>query len=252
MSGTPIEIPHRHLTPDEVLAHDDLYSEAQTLGGDAEPRLVREGGISFGRPVVLPLSLDHFPAVVKRRPGIRHRTFALISFPFDLDQLEGARRYVEASYRVELNIPDSVAGSLWPTLITNAVEVERSRTFTVGADLSLGAIEGAPSFEFEGGRTFRYTELQPVLTSFGAGQSHFSWTFTARPGQSLYAGSRWVFAVLDMPAATPTVLGDFVGEVKVARRRLGEFETAKTRPCRKPFRLQLRDGDVHVPPLGET
>lgn len=145
-----------------------------------------------------------------------------------------------------------MAGSLWPTLITNAVEVERSRTFTVGADLTLGAIDGAPAVEFESGRTFRYTELQPVLTSFGIGQSHFSWTFTAQPGNSLHPGGRQVFAILDLPIGTPTVLGTLVGEVNVARRRLGVFEPIQTRPCRTPFRLQLRDGIVQIPPIAES
>lgn len=81
-----------------MLAHHDLYSAAQTLGVDQEPRLVREGGISFGRPVVFPLSFDDFPEIVRRRPGILTRAFALIMFPFDLDELDGARRYVEARY----------------------------------------------------------------------------------------------------------------------------------------------------------
>jgi hypothetical protein len=251
LSGDPIEIPDRRLTSDEILAHDDLYSEVQTLGEDSAPRTVREGGISFGRLNLYELSLDDFPELVRRRPGVRTRAFALLEFPFDLDELSGPRRYTEARYRIELNTPDAIASSLWPTLVTTTAEVERSRTFGVQADLSLGALDGAPGLEFTVGRTFRYTDIRPVLTSFGAGRSVFSWTFTAQEGQPLVPSGRRVFAIIELPAGTPTLLGDLIGEVIVARKRLGVFEPIETRPCRRPFRLQLADGTVTLGALAE-
>lgn len=251
MSDTVHEIPDRRLTADEVFVRDGLYSEAQTLGDDPTPRTVREGGIAFGRPVVYPLALDDFPELVRRRPAVRTRSFFLLELPFDLEELSAARRYTEARYSVELNTPDAVATSLWPVLVTTPTEVEKSRTFGVQADLSLGALPGAPSAEFSTGRTFRYVELRPLVTSFGGGQATFSWTFTAQDGQPLVPSGRRVFAVVDLPAATPAVLGTFVAEVIVARRRLGVYESLDVRPSRRPFRLQLTDGAITLRSLGE-
>ena len=251
MTDTLREIPDRRMSADEVFAHDDLYSEAQTLDDDPRPRPVREGGISFGRPGVDPLDLDDFPDYVRRRPAIRSRSFALLELPFDLDELDGARRYVRARYRVDLNTPDAVARSLWPELVTTAVEVERSRSFGLQADLTLGAVPGAPSAEFSAGRTFRYTELRPLVASFGVGRSAFSWTFTAQEGQPLFPSGRRVFAVIDVPAGTPAVLGTFVAEVEVARRRLGVWTSPDIPPRGRPFRLQLTDGSITLRSLGE-
>jgi hypothetical protein len=251
VNDATVDVPDRPLTADEAFAHDELYSEAQTLGDEATPRAVREGGITFGRPTVYPLDLDDFPELVRRRPAVRTRTFALIEFPFDLDELSGPRRYTEARFRVELNTPDAVATSLWPVLVTTPVEVETSRTFGVQADLSLGALTGAPSAEFSAGRTFRYTDLRPVVTSFGAGQAAFSWTFTAQDGRPLVPSGRRVFAVVDLPAGAPAVLGTFVAEVVVVRRRLNTFDKHRTLPSQRAFRLQLADGTIVLRSLGE-
>ena len=251
MSDRFREVPDRPLAADEVLVHDELYSEEQTLGDGPAPRRVREGGVSFGRVIVHPLELDDFPELVRRRPAVRTRAFALLEFPFDLDELAAARRYTLARYRVELNTPDAVATSLWPELVTTTVEVERSRSFGLQADLTLGALAGAPSAEFSAGHTFRYAELRPLVTSFGTGQSAFSWTFTAQEGQPLFPSGRRVFAVVDVPAGTPAVLGTFVAEVVVSRRKLGVWTSLSIPPARRPFRLQLTDGSVTLRSLGE-
>jgi hypothetical protein len=153
-----IIIPDRPMTSDEVLVHEELFSEAQTLGDAQQLRRIREGGISFGRPIVYPLSLEDFPELVRRRPDAKHRAFVLIEFPFDLDEILTGRRYIKARYKIALNTPDAVVRSLWPVLVTTSVEVEQSKTFTIHADLSLGALIRTPSVELKHQRVYTYTE----------------------------------------------------------------------------------------------
>ncbi len=247
-----VTIESRRLAAQEVLTHEGLFSQTQTLGEHYyEPRLVREGGVSFGRPIVYQLSLDDFPALVRQRPDVQHRTFILVEFPFDLDEVSGSRRYVQARFTVMLNTSDAVARSLWPTLVTTQLDVERSRSFIVTADLSLGSLSTAPSAECAVNKIFRYVELRPVITSFGSGQHSFSWKFEEQDGHPLMASGRTVFAVLDLPHDTQTLMGSFTVEAVVARRVLGVFEQVNTKTRSRSFSLQLTDGAVMLAPLGK-
>ncbi|MBV9314526.1 MAG: hypothetical protein JO100_12525 [Pseudonocardia sp.] len=245
-------IPNRRMTPDEVLTHEDLYSEEQLLGESGERRRVREGGIQVGIAVVYSFDLAEFPELVRRRPNLQRRAFLLVEFKFDLDDLSGARRYTKARFEVGLNTPHAIAHSVWPQSVTTTVEVEKARSFAVKADLSLGSVADGPSIDISSERRFRYEELRPIITSFGAGRSSFGWTFTAQDGQPVIPGGRQTYAILELDRDTPTALGEYRTEVDVARRRMGVFELVELRPpCHHPFRIQLTDRSVTLEPLTE-
>lgn len=240
----PRIIPDRPLRREEILAQEELTSEAQTLSSDGGARRMREGSVSIGRPRIVVLRDDELPDAVRRGPGATERAFVLVQLVFDLDGLRGSRRYREARFQVVLNVPDAVAHSLWPMLVTTEAEVETSRTFGLQVDLSLGALEGAPSAELGRDTVFRYSSLQPVITAFGVGRPRFSWAFSARPTADLEPGNRSVFAVLDVPVATPTITGTFDWEVDITRSRMGVFEKVSTRSRTVPFRIRLDSGEA--------
>jgi hypothetical protein len=236
--------PDRPLRPEEILCREDLTSEAQTLGPDVGNRSMREGGIAIGRPRIVILRPGELPEVMRRRPGIAERAFVMTHLLFDLEEMRGSRRYREARFQVVLNVPDSVAHSLWPMLVTTEAEVERTRTFGVQLDLSFGAVEGAPSLELGRDTVFRFTSLQPVITAFGVGQRQFSWTFSSQPTADLEPGNRSVFAMLDLPTGTPSITGTFEWEVGVARDRMGRTGRVSARTRAVPFRIMLASGET--------
>lgn len=240
----PRIVPDRPLRPEEILSREDLTSEAQTLGPDSGNRAMREGGIAIGRPRIVVLHPDELPEVARRRPGIAGRTFVVTHLLFDLEEVQGSRRYREARFRVVLNVPDAVAHSLWPMAVTTEAEVERTRTFGVQLDLSFGAVSGAPSAELGRDTVFRFTSLQPVISAFGVGQRQFSWTFSSQPTADLEPGNRSVFAMLDVPVGTPSITGTFDWSVGVARQRIGRIGRVSTRTRTVPFRILLASGET--------
>jgi hypothetical protein len=224
MSGPRVvDVESRRLRAAEIQGHERLYSPLP-LGTDARQRLVHEGGVSFGRPVVswLPACADTGP--LRRDGDERPRVFGLVAFSFDVDEPAGDRRLAELVLTIELHTEGAVAHSLWPALVTTPVEAQRASLFTVQPDLQLGPANGHPggpgnaiaNRSTRGPRSrrprgaepqtaYRYSCLSPAIIASGCGLSRFSWSFAARPGHPLLPVCRTVFAVLDLPMDTEPV-----------------------------------------------
>jgi hypothetical protein len=83
-----------------------------------------------------------------------------------------------------------------------------------------------------------------VITAFGVGQRLFSWKFDYRPTADLGPGNRSVFAILDVPADTPSITGTFEWEVDVARRLMGRVVLVGARTRAVAFRIRLDSGET--------
>ena len=240
MTDSPdhVVIPAGRLGPEEIMVHEDLLSFTQILGDENRPRPVREGGVSFGKPLIERLSAGTSASRARRSRKTPDYASVLIGFPFDLDELTGSRQYAEAHCNVTLTSPDCLASSLWPVLVTSQDDVERTRTFTVKSDFSFGAAT-APSAEVTAKRVYHYAELQPLITSFGLRQARFGWKFEKQEGHPLIPMSRMVFAVLDAPPNTPVISGTLAVDAVVIRRIIGKMSRVQATGRQRPFRLDM-------------
>ncbi|GAA3302316.1 hypothetical protein Dvina_37025 [Dactylosporangium vinaceum] len=231
-----IEIPGGPLPDDAVAGHETLYSQSQTLGPDGRPRLTAEGGVRFGRPAVYPLTRNDLTAMTRRRPDLDGRAFDIVEFPFDLDPLPGRRQYARADYVVTVTTAGVVARSLWPADVSGPADVDRARVFSVGADLAFAG-RADPD-----GPTFRYRDLEPVITTRGLGQSLFGWAFHAPPGRPLATSSRRVFALLERAHDEPDLTGTLFVSTHVHRRTLPSAGPVEAHTRTRPFRLDTAYG----------
>src|SRR5262245_60372825 len=86
-----VEIPAGRLSPEMIMFHEDLFSVNLALGKESVQRVIREGGVSFGTPMVERLSPK--PGGRPRRSHKTDRASVLIGCPFDLDDVTGSREY---------------------------------------------------------------------------------------------------------------------------------------------------------------
>ncbi len=158
----------------------------------------------------------------RRRPDAHRWRFVLIHFRFDLEELPPGRSYTEARFAVEFDDSQTRALELHPDVIMTEADVQKSRTFTVGPSLKFAGVDaslGHVSME----RKFEFTRLHPVITSLGAGQSTFSWKFTAGKNIQLFACSRAALALLQLPKTTEQFTGTIRFGAQVRRRIAGVF-----------------------------
>lgn len=212
MSEFEVATDGRRLRPEQIQVHERLYSPVRSPGADHRQRLVHEGGVSFGRPIVRPLPYGEDPPESYHRGIGGPRAFALVALSFDIDEPADDRRLLSVDFTIELETRDVVAHSLWPTQVATPLDGERCRCFTVRSDLSLGR-----AFGRGGAPCYRYTQLHPKIASHGNGRSRFSWTFTAQREYPLRPSVRVVFAVLDMPAGTKQIVGTQCVEATIIR-----------------------------------
>jgi len=216
------------LAPEEIFLRQDLFSTGPALSGAGEQG-IREAGIDIGIPTVELLLPRDFPEL-RRRPDAARWTFVLLHFRYDLKPLPAGRNYHAAGFEVEIHHAQAAALELHPVLVTTSADVERSRSVKLGPSLKF---EGAGEFslgEIGLERTFRYTQLQPVITATGGGQPCFRWQYSAPPDGELIPHTRASLAVLQLPRAEPEYRLTFRTTAEVKRRRLGRTGVISTDP----------------------
>lgn len=241
MKDDVIAVDDSPLAPGQVLAEIDLFSTDQTLSHGSGGHGVREGGVAFGMPTVYTIRPKDFPGM-ERRPDADRWNYALVHFRFDLEALPRGRRYVSAQFKVAFDHPKSIALALYPELVTTAVDVERSRSFTLSPTLAFASLGEFSLSEASFGRRFHFTQLHPIITSFGGGRHAFSWTFTAQQNAELVPCSRSTFAVVQLPQNVGEFTTTFASEVEVSRRVLGVFEPVTASGGTEPFLFRPADG----------
>ncbi|MBL1106631.1 hypothetical protein JK361_18835 [Streptomyces sp. 5-8] len=192
----------RDRTQDDELAAIDLLDRDTAVPKGGEPSRERIAGASLGRPLAyaLPPVTDDLTTVGGAPRDI------LLCFPFDLEELPGARDYREATLTVRLD-DGSHAVTLHPAPGSTAAD---------GAEVA----------------------------AFGLGKDRLQWVFRA-PGRSgaLRPDGRWAQAVVRLPAAATELSGRLSLTTVTVQPVLGgafrrrEAET----PQETPFRLSAAD-----------
>jgi hypothetical protein len=186
----------------------DLYVTEPVLGNDS--RLVREAGISFGRPIVGPLGDNELPEYDQRRPDLTNWRFTRLELPFDLEDLAGGRRYVAAKVGLIFdNDKVSSRGLSRPALLADG-EAEDSE-----------------------------------LDTWGIGRHELSWKLTARDVRAgIRPKGRALLAILESPVGTGRLTGTLDAEVSFIHSMLGVARRKTANPeVPLRFALNVDDGD---------
>jgi hypothetical protein len=201
---------------EHTIALLDLYAEEPVLrGGDS--RFVREAGVKFGRPTVGPVADDELPALAQRRPDLGRWRFTQIVLVFDLEDLPGGQRYLEATVRMTFDDPD-----------VRSVMVSRPPAAGNGADSD--------------------------IDTWGAGRGELTWKLTARdPRVGIRPSGREVHAVLESPLGSDRLTGALDARVRLLRRMLGLASEVVAEP-KEPLRfaLNVADGTFELGPDGQS
>lgn len=228
------------LTAGQILITQDLYSTDQTLAPGGGALDIRETGITIGQPTMYSITPGEYPAL-RRRPDQNRWNFTLIHFCFDLEDLPPAREYAEATFAVRFSHNDVTAHDLYPQAIVTAADAEHAREFTVGPALTFAGIDTTLT-KMTFSHRFRYQELHPVITAFGAGKPAFRWKLTPGPGTPVFAGTRAVFALLQLPRSARTLSGEFHHSAQITRTARRTRKKGEAVADTLPFTINPADG----------
>jgi hypothetical protein len=183
----------------------DLYAEEPVTRG-SHGRLLREAGVSFGRPTVGPVADDELPSFAQRRPDLGKWRFTQLVLPFDLEDLSSGKRYAEATIRMTFDDPDV-------------------RSLVMSRPLSTDADEDND------------------IDTWGVGRSELAWKLTARDVRlGIRPSGRLVQAVLESPLSSDRITGTLGATARVLRTMLGWASQVDAEP-RRPLRFVLNVAD---------
>lgn len=183
----------------------DLYVEEPVLGSPS--RFVREAGVEFGKATVEAVPDDELPALAQRRLDLVGRRFTQLLLPFDLQDLPGSRRYVEATVRMTFD--DPAVGSL---------------------SLARPPSDGSPD--------------DAEIDTWGVGRPQLTWKLTAKNERlGIRPHGRQVLAVLESPFGSDWLTGTLDASVCFTRQLLGQAIQSRADAKRPlPFSLNVVDG----------
>lgn len=196
-----------------MVATLDLYVQEPVLGADS--RFVREAGVSFGRPTIVPVGDNELPALTRRRPDYRAIRFTTLIWPFDLEDLDSGQRYVEATVRLTFDDPAVRSVSLGLPPLPDPVP-------------------------------------DCLLTTWGIGQPQLAWKLAASDRRAgIRPSGRGVLAIVESPLASGQLAGTIDACAGLMRRVLGVDRAAAAEP-KHPlrFRLGVPDGSFELQPAG--
>lgn len=161
----------------------------------------------------------------------------LIIFPFTLHQPPQNSYYEEVTFFVELTTPNATAFDLFPRNITTAGEDKKTYALS-----PLGYVEEISGDLPQASKSLRFEKLQPVITSFGAGESIFYWTFTGFGSRKeVIPETKHVLAILQVPHGTKVVSGIIRFEIVLARKLLGTRRHGQATTDEYPIQLELSE-----------
>jgi hypothetical protein len=150
----------------------------------------------------------------------------------DGPQVEWARFQVSLLPDQASRVP--VAFDLYPLQVTN--EVKRNTKVTLSPTVKFQEVEAsAGGLEFG----FEYTEIEPIISATGAGESVPSWDYQAAKGVHLQ-GSKWMHLLIKAPRemASGSATLDLTADVIKEGFRLPVFARPKVASA-DPLTIQL-------------
>lgn len=250
MTDVPDELPS--LSPEEVLAEVDLYSEDPARSGGAKWSL-REGSAVLGRPLAVRTAGDQLPPELRHRAVDLKRQYHSILFPLDLAGLPDGVAYHSVSVQVALRDPEVLAlGLNVADGVVDALVPPLPGTVTVGPTGPVlvvvpraGEWPGAPA---SWGRVPVTAEPGHESRVEGLLSGCFRWSFSARNRTSPARGRTGkpcypvaLSALVESPVRTAELLGDITVEVVIRRSYAGLLKrTLAATLLGTPFTVQLR------------
>lgn len=193
------------MTEDQTSAVLDLYVEEKVLGTDS--RFLREAGVRFGRLTVGPVADDDLPLSVQRRADRGKWRFDLLNMPFQLEDLDHRKQYLEASVRLRIDEPDVRSVCFLPP--------ER------------------PS-----------DEAHVELTTGAVGLSEFAWRLLSTDQRlGVRSGGREFQAVMESPLTSATLSGSLDARVRYVKRSRRWPESVEEAEPKRPLRFTLNVTD---------
>ena len=173
--------------------------------------------VTIGQPETWELlevySLETISSLLQAK--LREADFYLVRLACSFRPVHGDKQVDWARFSVQLK-PDAVgrqpiAFDLHPLMVTQ--EVKRNVKVTLSPSLKFQEIEadmGGIEFGFE------YTELQPIISAAGVGESQPSWDYEEAKGVRVQGG-KWMHLLLKVPKKIKSVEAtlDLIADVKV-------------------------------------
>lgn len=196
--------------------------------------------VSIGQPEVWPLSAlyprNKMPVPIKAK--LHEADFYLVRFSCSFRPRRKETRIEWARFEVNL-LPDAtghapVAFDLHPIQVS--LEVKRNVKVTLSPSVKFQEVEasaGGVDFGFE------YTQLEPLISGTGAGESVPSWDYESAKGNDLQ-GSKWMHLLAKAPREMTTAHArlDLSADVVVKGFRLSVFTRPEKRVA-EPLTVRL-------------
>lgn len=196
--------------------------------------------VSIGRPEAWPLSTVYPPAQMPLtlRAKLEGANFYFVRLSCSFRPKAGGPQVEWARFQVSL-LPDHtgrlpVCFDLYPLRVTN--EVKRNTKVTLDPTVKFHEVEasvGGLEFGFE------YTEIEPIISATGAGESVPSWDYQAAKGVHLQ-GSKWMHLLIKAPREMVSGFAtlELTADVTSGGFRLPMFAKPKVATA-DPLRVQL-------------
>lgn len=192
------------IDPDDLLATADLVSEDELWSTPRSGRLIRDSGVSIGRPLLYPVTEEDLPDRVRKRSLAADRQYFGMLLAFDLEPLPADQSYAKARFAVRIFDDRVVAVGLEEDDVPAADLATRSRPGLLERFLGGGAPRAVP---------------------WGRQSPAFGWTYAGTPGNGLTRHNFAMNALLEAPAGVAEVAGAFDVQASIRRSVLGYAST---------------------------
>ena len=190
------------IQPADVLARADLVSPDEIWGRTSPGRLIRDSGVTIGRPLLYQVAEEDLPERIRKRSRTGEHRYVGMLIAFDLERLQADHAYADVKFTAEL-AGDRVI----------AVELEDDAAPPAGK-LELVAPSRVSWL-------LRLADRTACVTMSGRHSPRFAWTYEAPRGGVLTRYNYAMNAVLEAPPETAEVAGVLSVRAEIMRTFLG-------------------------------
>lgn len=231
----------------------EYFSTEHALGSELDEQEHVEGRITLGRWHTWRLThdtgaqstgdIDEPPEVSSAGEmetdqvdgSVSSRSFYLVRIPFTLHPPYGDQRYDEVRFEIQLEDTESARPyEIFPHDIT--VDEDVKRAFILSPSLKFKGVEGAIG---SAALTVEYTNLRPVISAYGVGESEFYWIYDDPRGSGIPTGTKYSLVVLDVSSGTAAVSGTLSWQLVLKKRLFGKLRSKKMTAEAYPFTWRL-------------
>ncbi len=229
----------RPLSKSEISNTLTLNAYDKSMGPNSRVSKIPQSTISIAKPYIYLLRGKERKTISSLLPNTTRSDFYLIWVRFSLHELPEKKYYHRLTFIVDLGTKDFVAFDLLPKNVFSKEDVIQSHT--VSPEFKFMEIGGKIG---EVSSKFTFERLQPIITEFGEGESHFYWTYTCREGERVFPGTRGSFIILEVPKGTKFVDAVMSFEAIISQEYLGNWLPKEIRTDSYSERWNLSDAQL--------